>query len=115
MTQDERTAKYKEMMEKRKQQAEEVRKDVEKILLPHQLDALQNINFRAMAPSMLYQPKTAEALGITEDQKAKIQKVRQELMDKYRQIQKESNEKILSILTPQQMEKLKEQAKTRRY
>ena len=112
MTPEERTAKYKELMEKRKQQAEAVSKEVEKILLPHQLEALRNINFRQMAPSMLYQQKVFETVGITDEQKAKIQKIRQELTEKYQQLQKESFDQILKVLTPEQQKKLKEQVQS---
>ena len=116
MTQEERTARYKELSEKRKQQTEALRKEVEKILLPHQLEALRKINFRQMGPSMLYQPKVMETVGITDDQKAKIQKIRQELTEKYRQLQKESFDQILKVLTPEQQKKLEEQVQAgRRY
>jgi len=78
------------------------------------LQALRDINFRRIAPSMLYQPKVIETVGITDEQKAKIQKIRQEMQEKYQQIQKESADEILKVLTPEQQKKLKEQVQARR-
>ena len=115
LTPEERQVKYKEMQEKRKKQAAAIREEVKKVLLPHQLKAIQDINFRSVGPSMLSQPRTAEALGISQEQKAKIAEVRKEMMENYRQMQKESFEKILGLLTPEQREKLKEQIQHRGY
>jgi Spy/CpxP family protein refolding chaperone len=118
LTQEERMAKYKEMREKQMKRAEAVRKQVEKVLLPHQLKALEEMNFRRMASSMLYQPRVMQNVGITEEQKAKIQKIRQEMMDKYQKLQKESLDQILKLLTPEQQQKLREQVRSygrRRY
>ncbi len=115
MTQEQRQAKYNQLKEKREAQADEIRKKIEKVLLPHQLKALQDINLRAVGASMLAQPRIAKSLSLSDDQKGKLQQLRQELMEEYQQLRKKSFEKTLQVLTPEQREKLKEQIQNRGY
>ena len=114
LSQEERTAKYKEVYENRRKRTEEIRQEVEKILLPHQLEALRDMSVRRMGPSMLQSPRVAEAVQLTEEQKAKIQQIRQEMLEQYKKLQEESSENILKLLTPEQKEKLKQQIQGRR-
>ncbi len=67
LTAEERTAKYKEMMEKSKKRNAEVRAEAEKILLPHQIQALQDLNLRSYGQYMLMQPNVMQAVGLTEE------------------------------------------------
>lgn len=115
LSQEERQAKYKEIRERRKVEAEALRKKIEKVLLPHQLKALRDINLRSIGPSMLQQPRIAEKIGLSDEQKADIRKLREKLMADYRKLQKESFEKIFELLTPDQREKLRESIQNRGY
>ncbi len=109
MTQEERTAKYKEITDRMKKRTDDVRAEIEKVLLPHQIKALRDIAFRTYSQYMIYQPRILEAVGVTEAQKAQLQKLRDEFTEKTKQLQKEMTEKQLEVFTPEQREKLKEQ------
>jgi Spy/CpxP family protein refolding chaperone len=115
MTPEERTAKSAEMREKYSKRTAELRKDIEKVLLPHQISALKEVNLRAAGPGVLSNPRTLEALGVNEEQKQKLQQIRQEMFEQYQEIQKKSFEKSMDVLTPEQREKLKEQVQKTGY
>ena len=115
MTPEERTAKTAEMREKYKQRADELRKKIELVLLPHQLQALKEINFRAAGPSALANPRTLKDLEVTDEQKEELQKIRQEMIEKYQELQKKAFERSLKVLAPEQQKKLKERIQTRGY
>ena len=115
MTPEQRTVKTAEMREKYKQRAEELRKNIEKVLLPHQIRTLKKINFRAAGPSALASARTLEKLKVTEEQKQQLQKIRQEMIEEYRQLQKKAFERSLKILTPEQREALQRQIQSRGY
>jgi Spy/CpxP family protein refolding chaperone len=105
---EERQKKYAEIREKMQKQNEEIRKQVEAILLPHQLKALQMIRLRTRGASALASPRIVEHLGLSEAQKEKIREARDELQKKMRELQRDAFEKTLKVLTPEQLEKLKE-------
>lgn len=109
MTPEERTAKWKELSDRMKQVQEEIRKEVEKILLPAQIDAIRDIQFRQYATGYLWAPQVAEKIGLTEEQKNQIHKLRQEYQEKQMQLMRELVEKQLDVLTPEQKQKLKEE------
>jgi Spy/CpxP family protein refolding chaperone len=115
MTPDERTAKSAEMREKYKKRTEELRKSIEKVLLPNQLSALREVNLRAAGPGALANPRTLDALGVSDEQKQKLQQIRQEMFEQYQEVQKKSFEKSMSVLTPEQRERLKEQVQKSGY
>ncbi len=115
LSQEERQAKYKELQERRRERNKEYVEKVEKVLLPHQLEALSEINLRTVGYHMLYQPRIIEAVGITKEQQAKIKQIREEWMEKQKEMHKEMMEKQLSVLSKEQVQKLKEQLKTRGY
>jgi len=115
MTAEERSAKAAELREKYRQRAEELRKNIEKVLVPHQIQALKEINFRSVGPSALANPRTLSNLAVTKEQKQKLQQIRQEMLEEYQELQKKAFERSLKVLTPEQREKLKEQIQTRGY
>jgi len=102
--------------------AEETDKKVAEILLPHQLKRLQQIALQmqfqqgAYGTNPLTGERLATELNITDEQKARLQeaqkKALQEMQEKtqafYKQLQEETREKILSVLTPEQRRKLDE-------
>jgi Spy/CpxP family protein refolding chaperone len=109
LTPEQQKAKYTEYQEKMKKRMADLRAAVDKILLPHQIATLKDINLRQTGGYMLMNPKTVETLGITDQQKGQIQKARDELQEKSNQLQKEFFDKLMQVLTPEQKEKLKEQ------
>ena len=115
MTPEERKAKSAEIREKYKKRAEAVKAEIEKVLLPHQIDKLKQINFRTRAPYSLRNPRTLEQLGISEEQKARLKKIQDDMMQQYRDLQKKAAEDALKVLTPEQKEKLEKQIQTQGY
>jgi len=115
MTPEERKAKSAEIREKRTKRAETAKAEIEKVLLPHQIDKLKQITFRTRAPYSLRNPRTVEQLGLNEEQKAKLKKIQEEMTEQYRVLRKKAAEDALNVLTPEQKKKLEEQIQTRGY
>jgi Spy/CpxP family protein refolding chaperone len=89
-------------------QAAEVRKQVEQVLQPRQLEQYEEMVFRSRAAVMLANPKILVQLGVTDEQKAKLHKIRDEIQEKLSKVQQESIEKTLGALTAEQRAKLKD-------
>ena len=105
---DEQRKRWSQQREKMTQRAAEVRKQVEQVLLPHQLDKLKELTFRMRAGSMLTSPGTIEQLKLSDDQKRKLQKIRQETMEKTQKLQQEALDESLGVLTEDQKAKLRD-------
>lgn len=115
MTPEDRAAKVAEQREKYTKRAADLRKAVEAVLLPQQVKALKDINLRTSGPWALGNPRTQDSLGLSEDQKQRLQEIRQKMFDDVQEVQKKSFEKSLEVLTPEQREKLKEEVQKRGY
>lgn len=117
----ERTAKYYEIYQ---QVGEDTDKQMREVLLPMQLDRLRQIQLQMQLAQTGYgygasnafgSEELAKALGITpeqiEEMKKKEEEVRQEIQEKtrefYKKLQEDSQEKLMSVLTPEQRAKLK--------
>jgi len=74
-----RRKKWQEIREKYEEQAKEMRKKVETILLPHQVDRLKEIQIQAQGARALGSSEVAKALGITDEQKGKLEKIREDI------------------------------------
>jgi len=83
---EERRAKMQELGQELRKRNEELEAEVKKILLPHQLTRLEEIRLQLMGLRALDDPKVAEALGITEEQKAKMQQIREQAREKMRSL-----------------------------
>ena len=109
---EERQKKYAEIREKRmevmKVAGKEAEEAIEKALLPHQFKALKQINLRTRGSSMLYSQAVLGQLEITDEQKEKLTKIRQQMQEKMQKLQAESQKKTLEVLTAEQREKLGE-------
>lgn len=109
--------------EKREAVASQARKKVEETLLPHQVERLKQISLQVRGTSALNDPEVAKALGITEEQKAQMDKVREEtfsrpreggqqggdreaLRQRFEEMRKQFQEKTLAVLTAEQRAKL---------
>ncbi len=118
--QQERMKKYNEAA---KALGEETEKKVLDILLPHQVKRIKQIALQMQLQSAGYgyssafqNDQLAEELKITDEQKAELiekqKEVAKENQEKtqafYKQLQEESREKVLSVLTPAQRKKLEE-------
>ena len=84
------------------QQAQAVRKEVDTILSPQQVQAFKDVLFRMQLASVLASPQLADTLGLSEQQREKLRALKQETVDK-----------LLQLLTPEQQARLKEIGKQR--
>ncbi len=115
MSQEERSAKAAEQREKYVKRTEDLRQRVEKVLLAHQVKALKEINLRAAGPFALTNPRTLENLGVSDEQKQKLQDIRQKMFEELQEVQKKAFQEALEVLSPEQREKLKEQVQKQGY
>jgi hypothetical protein len=115
---EERQAKY---MEVYREHNEETEKQVIDILLPQQIKRLKQILLQQRLAQLQWggaaafqSAEVAEALGITDEQRQKLQEkeleLRKEIQEKtqafYKQLQEESREKMLEVLTIEQRRRL---------
>jgi Spy/CpxP family protein refolding chaperone len=108
MSAEERTKKYAEIREKNVERAEEIRKQVEELLSPDQLDHLKQINLRTRGAALMANLSVLERLGVNQEQKEKLRQIREDMQEKMRQLQQATLEKSLEVLTPQQRKQLEE-------
>lgn len=76
LPEDQRRAKFAELMEKRKAWNEQAIKEVQEILLPPQFDRLHEISIQVRGISALADPKVQDELGLSEQQKTKLKELR---------------------------------------
>jgi Spy/CpxP family protein refolding chaperone len=131
LTPEERQQKLDEFRKKARERMEKIEKRLAEILKPEQLERLKQIRLQATGAAALADPQVVKALGITDDQRAKLKKLydgagekrrelrgsmrdlspdereakRAENQKKIRQIEKELMDKALEVLTPEQREK----------
>ena len=89
---------------------ERAREEVEKVLLPNQVELLKQIGLRMRGARMLHNPRVLKQLKATDEQKEKFAQIRKEMQEKMQQLQKESFEQTMKILTPEQRKQLEELA-----
>ncbi|MCH8047039.1 MAG: hypothetical protein IID44_25330 [Planctomycetes bacterium] len=114
---EERREAFTALREKMREQGEIAQKKIEKVLLPHQRDRLQQITFqqsmqRRGTTGVFESNTVAEALGITDAQKEKLreksEEVEKELREKLAKARQEAIQELLSVLTPAQRKKYEE-------
>jgi Spy/CpxP family protein refolding chaperone len=128
LSEEERRQKFEEMREKMEASREELTKKVEEVLLPHQRDRLKEISIQIRGTAALDDKAVAESLGISDEQKEKITAARDESREKSRELfeaaraeggggereamrekmeslRKETDEKILAVLSDDQRAK----------
>lgn len=104
----ERLKKSAEIRQKSAERLEDLRKQALDVLLPEQRDKLKQIVFRMQAQVALANPRLLDQLGLDDEQKAALERLRDELAAKTRQLQREIVEKSLEVLTPEQRQQLEE-------
>jgi hypothetical protein len=109
------TADFRKSQEVEKALRDELAKNVEDVLLPHQKKRLEEISFRMKmkhrgTSGALVDSQLAKALDIDDAQKERIQKraieVQQDLEEKIAKLREEAREQILDELSPGQRRKL---------
>jgi Spy/CpxP family protein refolding chaperone len=108
--------------EKRNQElTKEIKAKIGEVLLPHQMERLDEIALQVRGTAALEDPEIAKELGITDEQKAQFAKVREEggqkmrelfqggnregIQEKMAEMRREQNEKTLAVLTADQKAK----------
>lgn len=123
MSQADREKATADMQAKNEPVMKEMRTKINEVLLPDQRDRLKELAIQAQGTGALNNPEVAEALKITDEQKKKLETIREEAGTKMREafsgfqpgqgpseeartkmqeIRKESNEKTLAVLTTEQ-------------
>ncbi len=116
LSEEQRSERFAEIREKMAARQKELDKTIADVLLPHQSRRLRQIQVQASmrgdAAGSLTRGALAEELKITDEQKEKLAKAREEaekeLREKIEKARKEAEQKILSVLSPGQQAKIKE-------
>lgn len=103
------------MREMRSERESEVQAKIEEILLPEQLERLNQLSVQLRTQRGgrgMLNGSVAEALGITDDQKAQIEEraeeLQREMNEKINELRRQMQEELMKELTPEQREKLEE-------
>jgi len=124
-SEEERKAAITEYGNKARAQAEQLKKDLEEVLLPHQIERLKQIALQIQGLRALQDKEVQDTLGITEEQKEKMKSLNDGMMEKFRgmmgrrgdeserqaqrekmqELRKEYESKTLDVLTADQKEK----------
>jgi Spy/CpxP family protein refolding chaperone len=114
LSDDERAAKFGEIRTKIEALSAESEKQLSKVLLPHQMERLKQIDLQTKiqyrGASALTSGDVAKALNLTDEQREKLEKraaeVQEELQAKIKQLQADARKKMLDVLTPGQQAQL---------
>ena len=79
-----------------------VRKKVEEVLTPQQMQALKGLTLRGMAFAFMAAPEQRQKLGLATQQESKLRVLSQEVRDGIMKNAKEHTDKALAVLSPQQ-------------
>jgi len=113
---DQRRERFEQMREKMRTAAQEMEKKVNAVLLPNQIERLNQLELQMQmrfrgTEGALASDAVVKALGITEEQKKRMQEVaaeaQREMQEAMQKAREEARQKILAVLTPQQQETLK--------
>ncbi len=90
-----------------------VRPQIEALLTAEQLTALRDIVYRSEAAGWLSVRQTQDELGLSQEQKASLGRLRKEWGEDHERLFQEMTEKLLAVFTPAQQEKLREEVDRR--
>jgi Spy/CpxP family protein refolding chaperone len=114
LSEEERRARFGEIRTKVEAVNADMEKQLEKVLLPHQLERLKQIDLQTKiqyrGASALTSGDVAKALNLTDEQREKLEKraaeVQEELQTKIKQLQADARKKMLDVLSPDQQAQL---------
>lgn len=112
---EERRAKFDEIRTKFDALNADFEKDLEKVLLPHQMERLKQIDFqnkiRQRGSQAITGGDVAKALNLSDEQREKLEKraaeVQEEMQTKIRELQADARKKMFDVLTPDQQAQLR--------
>ena len=118
MSEEERRAALAEMRVEMEKAAQEAQTKVAEILLPHQMERLQQISLQVRGAQALADPQVAAKLNLTDQQKQQIETAQSAMRDKWREVyqsgnpenmreqmetaRREFDQQIVAFLTPEQ-------------
>ncbi len=111
-----REALMEEIRDAIQEKMESVDEKLEEVLLPHQMSRLSELTFQMQAKrggtqGLLNNSKIKEELGLTDDQieavKEKAEEVKDKLEEQIAKAREDAQNEILSVLTPEQQNKIK--------
>jgi hypothetical protein len=124
LSDEERKTRFTEMRKKMSAQAEETKKEIEEVLLPHQIDRLKQIALQLRGAGALEEKEVQEAVGVSSEQLDKMKSIREAAMEKGRSLMeslrdatdqerrakfqefgKQIQEEVMGVLTSEQKEK----------
>jgi hypothetical protein len=126
LTEEERGKKMAEMQSEMQKRTEAYRKEVAAILKPDQVKRLRQIELQQLHSAALLQPDVAEAVGLTDQQKTKLEEIatqsaeksqslfrdqdgdRTQRREKMEQLRKDGDKQAMAVLNPDQKKKLAE-------
>ena len=114
LSEEERQTKFAEIRTKFETINSEMEKEVDKVLLPHQVERLKQIDLQTKikqrGASALTGGDLAKTLNLTDEQREKLEKraaeVQEELQAKIKELQVDARKKIIDVLTPEQQAQL---------
>jgi hypothetical protein len=89
--------------------AQSARKKADAVLTPEQLKTLDKITFQLWVAGVLARPNAQQQIGLSEAQQKQVLGVYEKATEKMQKLQRETAEEALTILTPEQVEKLHNQ------
>ncbi len=99
---------YAELRVRARQRAEEARSSIDKLLRAEQRVGLELVNLRQGGGAALANDRVLEALGVNPQQREELRRNRERVTEQMLRLRRESFEHALDVLTPAQIEKLKE-------
>ncbi len=96
----ERNRTWPEFQRKSLQIAKDVRPQIETLLTAEQLTALRDIVYRSEGAAWLSEPRTQDELGLSQEQKASLGRLRKEWDEDRERLFQEMSEKWLAVFTP---------------
>ena len=116
LPEDQRRAAFDKMREKMREAAQEMEKKVNKVLLPNQIERLNQLDLQTQmrrrgTDGALGSEAVVKALGITDAQKKQLQEVaaeaQKEMQATMEKAREEARKKVMAVLTPEQQNTLK--------
>jgi len=103
-----RPRRYAALRERALERAERTRERIEDVLTEEQCRLLEVINLRQSGAAALTNGRVLDALGASLEQRVRLQENRRRLTEQMRQLQRESFDEALDVLTPDQIDLLKQ-------
>ena len=84
------------------QRDNEIRRQIEAVLNPRQLQTLKDFSFSRYAIGLLYDAKIRQDVGFGQEQEARLRQIAKERLARFQKVSMERAEKLSAMLTPEQ-------------